>query len=39
MLLYESFIAIISFLHSIKLSGYKMGMKVKKYPLAVEQNN
>ena len=39
MLLYESFIAIISFLHSIKRSGYKMGMKVKKYHLAVEQNN
>ena len=39
MLLYEIFIAIISFLHSIKLSEYKMGMKFKKYPLGVEQNN
>ena len=28
-----------AFLHSIKLCGYKMGMKFDKYPLAVEQNN
>ena len=28
-----------AFLHSIKLRGYKMGMKFDKYPLAVEQNN
>ena len=39
MLLYEIFIAVISFLYSIKLSEYKMGMKFKKYPLGVEQNN
>ena len=28
-----------AFLHSIKLSGYKMGIKFDKDPLAVEQNN
>ena len=28
-----------AFLHSIKLSGYKMGIKFDKNPLAVEQNN
>ena len=27
------------FLHSIKLSGYRMGIKLDKDPLAVEQNN
>ena len=28
-----------SFLYSIKLSGYRMGIKFDKGPLAVEQNN
>ena len=28
-----------AFLHSIKLSGYKMGIKFDKDPLAVEQND
>ena len=28
-----------AFSHSINLSGYKMGMKIDKKPLAVEQNN
>ena len=28
-----------AFLHRIKLSGYKMGIKFGKYPLTVEQNN
>ena len=28
-----------AFLHSIKLSGYKMGIKFDKDPLALEQNN
>ena len=28
-----------AFLHSIKLSGYKMGIKFDKDPLAVEENN
>ena len=29
----------IAFLHSIKLSGYKVGIKFDKDPSAVEQNN
>ena len=28
-----------AFLHSIKLSGYRMGIKAGKDPLAVKQNN
>ena len=28
-----------AFLHSIKLSGYKMGVKFDKDPFAIEQNN
>ena len=28
-----------AFLHGIKLSGYRMGIKFEKDPLAVEQNN
>ena len=28
-----------AFLHSIKLSGYKVGIKFYEYPVAVEQNN
>ena len=28
-----------AFLHSIKLSGYKTGIKLDKDPVAVEQNN
>ena len=28
-----------AFLHSIKLSGYKMGIKFDKDPLAIEENN
>ena len=28
-----------AFLHSIKISGYKTGIKFDKHPLAVEQNN
>ena len=28
-----------AFLHRIKLSGHKMGIKFDKYPLTVEQNN